>query len=100
MGPSRYEERSTTGRSRALIGALLILTCAVRSEAQVTEAMARYRLQGAAYAVVLEAALGRPVTRCVFVFAEPHMERDVDNLQTAMVAVRAEIQRRLTPAGR
>ena len=75
-------------------------TDSVRIEAQVTEAMARYRLQGAAYAVVLEAALGRPVTRCVFVFAEPHMERDVDNLQTAMVAVRAEIQRRLTPAGR
>ena len=75
-------------------------TDSVRSEAQVTEAMARYRLQGAAYAVVLEAALGRPVARCVFVFAEPHMERDVDNLQTAMVAVRAEIQRRLTPAGR
>ena len=75
-------------------------TDSVRSEAQVTEAMARYRLQGAAYAVVLEAALGRPVTRCAFVFAEPHMERDVDNLQTAMVEVRAEIQRRLTPAGR
>jgi hypothetical protein len=50
-------------------------------------------VQGAAYAVALEAALSRPVTRCVFVFARADgpLERDVADLDAA----KAEVRRRL-----
>jgi ATP-dependent helicase/nuclease subunit A len=56
-----------------------------RSEVELDEAMARYRLQGAAYAVALGAVLGRPIDRCVFVFARPDgaVERTIDDLPTA-----------------
>jgi ATP-dependent helicase/nuclease subunit A len=56
-----------------------------RSDAELDEAMARYRLQGAAYAVALGAALGRTVDRCVFVFARPDgaVERAIDDLPRA-----------------
>jgi ATP-dependent helicase/nuclease subunit A len=56
-----------------------------RSDADLDEAMSRYRLQGAAYAVALGAVLGRPVDRCVFVFARPGgaVERTVDDLPAA-----------------
>jgi ATP-dependent helicase/nuclease subunit A len=56
-----------------------------RTDAELDQAMARYRLQGAAYTVALGAALGRPVDRCVFVFARPDgaVERTIDDLPTA-----------------
>jgi ATP-dependent exoDNAse (exonuclease V) beta subunit len=55
--------------------------------------LARYAVQGAAYAVALEAALDRPVTRCVFVFARPGgaLERDVPDL----AAAKADVHRRI-----
>jgi ATP-dependent exoDNAse (exonuclease V) beta subunit len=54
------------------------------------EKVARYRLQGASYAVALQAATGIPVTRCVFVFLRPDraVSRDVADLPAAMDAVR------------
>ena len=43
-------------------------TDAWRDEADLDAKVARYRLQGAAYALALEAATGEPVARCVFLF--------------------------------
>jgi ATP-dependent exoDNAse (exonuclease V) beta subunit len=63
----------------------------VPSDAELTAAVARYSVQGAAYAVALETALGRPVAQCVFVFAragEP-LERAVADLDAATAGVRA-----------
>jgi ATP-dependent exoDNAse (exonuclease V) beta subunit len=61
-----------------------------RSDVEVDEAVARYRLQGAAYAAALEAVLGRPVGRCVFVFARAAgaVERELSDLPEAVEAVR------------
>jgi ATP-dependent helicase/nuclease subunit A len=53
--------------------------------------IARYRLQGASYALALEAATGEPVTRCVFLFlgADRAQEREVNDLPRAIEEVRA-----------
>jgi ATP-dependent exoDNAse (exonuclease V) beta subunit len=53
--------------------------------------IARYRLQGASYALALEAATGEPVTRCVFLFlgADRAQEREVNDLPHAIEEVRA-----------
>jgi ATP-dependent exoDNAse (exonuclease V) beta subunit len=53
--------------------------------------VARYRLQGATYALALATATGRPVTRCVFVFLAPEgaQEREVSDLPGAVEEVRA-----------
>jgi ATP-dependent exoDNAse (exonuclease V) beta subunit len=50
----------------------------------------RYRLQGAAYVLALEQALGRPVVKCVFVFAQPReaLERHINDLPRALDEVR------------
>jgi ATP-dependent helicase/nuclease subunit A len=59
----------------------------------VDAAVAQYRRQGAAYAVALEANLGRPVARCTFVFVrspEP-IERDVDDVPSATAEVRCQL---------
>jgi ATP-dependent helicase/nuclease subunit A len=63
------------------------------SEHEVEALLARYSVQGAAYAVALEAALARPVTRCVFVFARAAgpLEREIPDLDSA----KAEVHRRL-----
>jgi ATP-dependent helicase/nuclease subunit A len=65
-------------------------TDALPATASVDEAARRYRLQGAAYALALQEALGRPVARCVFVFTQPReaVERDIDDLSSAMDDVR------------
>ena len=53
-------------------------------------ALARYEPQGAAYSLALAAALGRPVTRCVFLFlsAGGAVERELTNLDAATAAAR------------
>lgn len=58
-----------------------------------SDAVARYAIQGATYALALETALDRPVTRCVFVFARRGgaIERDVADL----TAAKDEARRRL-----
>ena len=55
--------------------------------------VARYRLQGAAYAVALEQATGEPVAECVFVFLGDldARERVVSDLPAAMREVRAAL---------
>ena len=57
-------------------------------------ALDRYSVQGAAYALALEAVLGRPVARCVFVFARAPggaVERDVVDLRARIDAVRTRL---------
>jgi ATP-dependent helicase/nuclease subunit A len=75
-------------------------TDSARDPAAIDRAMERYRLQGAAYALVLEQALGRPVAGCVFVFSEPRTERAVTDMPAAMAEVRVQLAARFTPAGR
>jgi ATP-dependent helicase/nuclease subunit A len=55
--------------------------------------LARYGLQGATYAVALEAATGQRVVDCRFVFcrASGAIERSVDDLPAAMDEVRARL---------
>jgi ATP-dependent helicase/nuclease subunit A len=72
-------------------------TDSVRDAAQIERAMERYRLQGAAYAIVLEAALGKPVSKCVFVFAEPKTEVEIADLEGAKAAVRETVRRKFAP---
>ncbi|MGH8986401.1 MAG: UvrD-helicase domain-containing protein, partial [Acidimicrobiia bacterium] len=57
---------------------------------EVDALMAKYRVQGAAYALALGRALGRPVARCVFVFARRGAvaaEREVSDLPAAVAEV-------------
>jgi ATP-dependent exoDNAse (exonuclease V) beta subunit len=66
-------------------------TDAWRDEADLDDKLARYRLQGASYALALEGATGERVARCVFLFlgtggAEA---RDVSDLPQAIEEVRA-----------
>jgi ATP-dependent exoDNAse (exonuclease V) beta subunit len=63
----------------------------VPSDAELDAAVARYSVQGAAYAIALETALGRPVVRCVFVFARAAsaVEREVADLAAVTASVRA-----------
>ncbi len=60
-------------------------TDGVRADVDADEAVARYRLQGAAYALAVSSSLGRPVSRCVFLFANPTrwFERELPDLATA-----------------
>ncbi len=56
--------------------------------------MAKYRTQGAAYALALERVLGRSVVRCVFVFAReghPAIERQVTDVSAAISEVEARL---------
>ena len=66
-------------------------TDAWRDEVDLDVKIARYRLQGASYALALEAAAGEPVTRCVFLFLGPDRaeEREVNDLPRAIEEVRA-----------
>jgi ATP-dependent helicase/nuclease subunit A len=61
-------------------------TDAVRDDAQLAHVMDRYRLQGATYSLAVERALGRPVTRCVFLFLRESTatQREVPDLPEAM----------------
>ena len=66
-------------------------TDAWRDESDLDAKVARYRLQGASYALALEAATGEPVARCVFLFlgADGADERAVSDLPQALEEVRA-----------
>jgi len=59
-------------------------------DAELDALMVKYRVQGAAYALALGRALGRPVARCVFVFAgrgAVAAEREITNLPGAVAEV-------------
>ena len=66
-------------------------TDAWTDDADLDTKVARYRLQGAAYAVALEQATGEHVAECVFVFlgGREAQERSVSDLPDAMREVRA-----------
>ncbi|MEX1009506.1 MAG: UvrD-helicase domain-containing protein [Acidimicrobiia bacterium] len=61
------------------------------NESDLDAKVARYRLQGASYALALEAATGEPVARCVFLFlgTDRAQEREVSDLRRAIEEVRA-----------
>ena len=61
-------------------------TDAVGDDEELTRAMLRYRLQGATYSLAVERALGRPVSRCVFLFlrGETAIQREVPDLRLAI----------------
>ena len=68
-----------------------------RDDAAIDASFGRYRIQGATYAAVIQSALGRPVRRCVFVFARPHgpaVERVIDDVPAAVAEVHAVLERR------
>jgi ATP-dependent exoDNAse (exonuclease V) beta subunit len=71
-------------------------TDAIPSEEELARAMARYRLQGAAYALAVEQALGRAVVACRFVFVQTAEAREqrLDDLPAAMESVRRAIAER------
>ena len=66
-------------------------TDAWRDDADLDAKAARYRLQGASYAVALELATGERVAECVFLFLGEReaRERTVSDLPQAMAEVRA-----------
>jgi ATP-dependent helicase/nuclease subunit A len=68
-------------------------TDAWRDDADLDAKVARYRLQGASYAVALEQATGEPVAECVFLFLGEReaRERLVSDLPAAMAEVRAAL---------
>jgi ATP-dependent exoDNAse (exonuclease V) beta subunit len=68
-------------------------TDAVRSDADIDAAVARYRLQAAAYALALERSLDRSVAGCTFVFLSGGRarQRDVADLAQAMAEVEGVI---------
>jgi len=60
-----------------------------RTDEELGAAMGRYRLQGAAYAVAVEAATTRPVSRCTFLFLSPDgaVARELGDLEVAKAQV-------------
>jgi ATP-dependent exoDNAse (exonuclease V) beta subunit len=68
-------------------------TDAWRDERDLDAKLARYRLQGASYAMALEQATGEPVAECVFVFlgGDDARERVVSDLPDARREVRAAL---------
>jgi ATP-dependent exoDNAse (exonuclease V) beta subunit len=66
-------------------------TDAWRDAHELDEKLARYRLQGASYALALEGATGERVERCVFLFlgTEVAEEREVSDLARSVAEVRA-----------
>ena len=74
-------------------------TDALPGDGAIDDAMQRYRPQGAAYALALSDALGRPATRCVFVFLTPGglIEQEIADLDEAILDVRSRV--RAMPGG-
>jgi ATP-dependent helicase/nuclease subunit A len=63
-----------------------------RRDDELEASLARYRIQGAAYAAAVGQALGRPVDRCTFVFARtrgPAVEKTITDLADAVAEVEA-----------
>jgi ATP-dependent exoDNAse (exonuclease V) beta subunit len=62
----------------------------VRTDEDVERSLDRYRIQGAAYAVALEEALGSPVVRCTFLFLREGeaVAKEVADLPVAKAEVR------------
>jgi len=71
-------------------------TDAATTDAEIDAAVDRYRLQAASYAVAVEGAVGRPVTRGVFLFlrAAGAVEREIGDLAAAKAEVEAVLAAR------
>ena len=67
-------------------------TDALRDGEAVDQALSRYELQGAAYALSLESSLGKPVSTCRFLFLHANEERTVSDLPSAVARVREILQ--------
>ena len=63
-------------------------TDALRDGEAVDQALARYELQGATYALALEESLERRVSACRFLFLHANEERSVPNLAATVARVR------------
>ncbi len=76
-------------------------TDAVRSEAEIDAKLASYEVQGAAYAVAVQAACGLAVADCRFVFCRPGgaVERRVADLAGAMQRVAAMLIEPMASSG-
>lgn len=76
-------------------------TDSIRSEADVETKLERYGLQGAAYAVAVEAATGRGVSDVQFVFARPEgpLVRSIADLEALRAQVRSVAQNGLDLEG-
>ncbi len=76
-------------------------TDSAKSEADIDAKLAAYELQGAAYAVALEAATGSTVVDCRFVFCQPTraIERSIEDLPAAMARVRRTVATVPKPIG-
>ena len=63
-------------------------------EANIEDALTRYRAQGATYALAVETVLQRPVDDVVFIFAHPHgaIARSLPDLGAAIQTVREYLQ--------
>jgi ATP-dependent helicase/nuclease subunit A len=68
-------------------------TDAAPSDDAIDEALERYSVQGAAYGLALERAIGTPASRCLFVFARAGgaVEREVADLRGTIAAVEARV---------
>ncbi len=76
-------------------GSLVVVdykTDALADEESVQAAVERYRLQAAAYGLMLEATQPQPVSRCVLLFLHADAEREAPNLEQAMAEVRVQLQ--------
>ena len=67
-------------------------TDALKGHRAFEAAVSRYRLQAAAYALMLEASQGKKVGRCTLLFLEPDQERQVHTLGIAMAEVRDQLK--------
>jgi ATP-dependent exoDNAse (exonuclease V) beta subunit len=70
-------------------------TDALEKDEEMDAAMARYRLQGAAYALALQQASGKPVKEVLFLFLRPLEVRPIPDLEAAMRDVESAIGRYL-----
>lgn len=80
-------------------GSLVVVdwkTDRARTPQEIDRSLARYRTQGAAYALALGAATGRPVAEVRFVFCrsggEPAVERTITDLASARAEVEAMVR--------
>ncbi len=100
--PAMLPDRVRRSRLRTESGLVVVdyKTDGWATEADLDAKLARYRLQGASYALALAEATGEPVARCVFLFLAPAgaVARDVDDLPRAVDEVR-ELMREPSAVG-
>ncbi|MXX47488.1 MAG: AAA family ATPase [Chloroflexi bacterium] len=72
-------------------------TDALQPEESVVAAAERYRLQAAAYALILQESLHRTVERCILLFLEPDEAVEIVNLPEAIAEVRTTLANSTQP---